>query len=289
MSRPDSRDHGEANSGEDLSSVLKRIMDWRYSTRGSKEARVRLANDEITRELLEAGLRLINQQFDPLPEPADDDPEIEASAFFKWLSIARVVKEVGRAGKLRATEAHARDRWKYRAHYIEDILAYALWDHHWRLQKHTADQARENLSSSHDLVEAVHQAAYEDHCALLENRSYRISVMASTLTARSSTLQEAFGSIYEFISETWSDVYRDVLDRRGLKLRPGISVDDFTAMLTAVADGVASRSLFDDSERLIDHGKARSLIGTAALAITAACIDPGDGQSLEQIIQMLAG
>jgi hypothetical protein len=167
-------------------------------------------------------------------------------------------------------------------------MAYALWDHHWRLQQEAAETARDDLSKSDDLAKAIHQAAYEDHCALLDNRSYRISVLASTLTKQSPILQESFRNIYDFIGKTWSEAYHEVLAARGLKFRPGVSVDDFTTMLTAVADGVASRSMFDDSPTLIDHENSRSLIGMAALAITAACIDPGDGLPLEEIVKMVS-
>lgn len=272
----------------DLSLVLKRIMDWRYSTRSSKEARARLANDAVTRELLEAGLRLITGELKAGRRPAtDDDPPVEASPFFDWLSVAKVVQEVGRSGRLRATDAQLRDRWKNRAHYVEDLLSYALWDRHWSLHEQAAQESRAGLMEGEDLVEEIHDASYKDMVALMDNRAYRLSLVASALAAGSPMIAQSNRDAYAYIGRTWSAVYADALAARGWRLRPDISLEEFTVILTSVADGIGFRLMFDDNELLIDHGRERSLLGKAALAMAAACIDFGDGMPLEQLVRQM--
>ncbi len=48
------------------------------------------------------------------------------------------------------------------------------------------------------------------------------------------------------------------------------------------------RMLSDSNAKPIDHEKKESPLGKAALAITAACIDSGDGKSLEEVVGLLA-
>ena len=98
----------------------------RTGTPAEAEARAKLANHDMTRELLEAGMRLVTEQFKPGQPPNQDEPIDDASPFFEWLSIARVTAEVANGNKdMKATEGIFRDRWPRRADYIEDLLSCA--------------------------------------------------------------------------------------------------------------------------------------------------------------------
>jgi len=60
-------------------------------------------------------------------------------------------------------------------------------------------------------------------------------------------------------------------------------------MLTAFAEGLGLRIIAETNTRLIDHERRESLLGKAALAIAIACIDTGDGLTLEQMVAQMEG
>jgi hypothetical protein len=58
--------------------------------------------------------------------------------------------------------------------------------------------------------------------------------------------------------------YQQSVDRRGLRLRPGISLEQITVLLTALVEGTALPMIADsNAESLIDHEQQWSLFGLA--------------------------
>ena len=78
---------------------------------------------------------------------------------------------------------------------------------------------------------------------------------------------------------------------RGLRLRPGITLDDCADLLAAVANGLALRALADPAAPVIDRAQRRCLLGTAALALIAGCVEradsDGDSLSLEEAVRIM--
>ena len=268
---------------EDLSPILRRLV----RRRRTKEAQKRLANDRLTREYLDAGLRLITEQMTARGN-ADDEAEDDARPFFGWLSKHKIIEEVGRGGGLQGSEGSFRDRWEFRGDYIEDLLVYALWARHWSLVASVAEESRELLTHSVDFVHAIHQVAYRDLCTLLDNPAYKISIIGAATAARDDTARDAIAETYRVITDSWSSLYKMTLEARGLKLRPGVTLREITDMLTAMADGLGLRIIADPGSPLIDHDRQESLLGKAALAFVIACVDIGDGQSIEDLVRTLS-
>jgi hypothetical protein len=99
-------------------------------------------------------------------------------------------------------------------------------------------------------------------------------------------MKTAMAKVHHQVDASWLPVYEAAIAGRGLRLRPGITLDDFADMLSALSSGLSLRILSDPDAHanLIDDSRRRSLLGTAAIAILASCIDPGDGKSLEEVI-----
>src|ERR1700733_6147201 len=101
------------NSRSEKRPRLPRLLSWHSSTRKTWEARMRLANSELTTEYLEAGVRLIAAQFGESRRSLGDSvhqPDTP-SPFFDWLSERKVIDEVSRAGRLRGSQGTFEDRW----------------------------------------------------------------------------------------------------------------------------------------------------------------------------------
>jgi hypothetical protein len=88
----------------------------------------------------------------------------------------------------------------------------------------------------------------------------------------------------------WKSFYEEFLLSRGLRVRSGITIDECVTLLAALADGLALRALADPAAHVVDHDRRHCLLGTAALAILAGCLeraDHSDGLSLEQVVRAM--
>jgi hypothetical protein len=275
----------------DLSQVLKRLMSRHSSTRKSTDSRRRLANDVLTREYLDAGLRLISKELGAENGEGADDEEFEDQArpFFDWLSQSKVIDEVayGDLG-LHGSAGTLRDRWPFRSDYIEDLLTYSLWVRHWAPHVEMAEAATEPLASADDFAEAVHLLAYYDLTLLRESPTYRLSLIAAATADRDTTARQAVGEMYQILHQAWHKLYDTVLTTRDMPLRPGMTLDDVTILLSAMIEGLRLRMTADPDTPIVDPEHERSLLGTGVLSLIAGCIDPGDGRSVEDVARDLA-
>lgn len=271
---------------DDLSLVLMCLMSRESSTRKTSQARRNLANNPLTREYLDAGLRLIAEQFRPDIDLAadDDDKWSRQSAFFDWLSAQKVIDEVSRGGNQRGNQGTFEDRWPYRDYYIQDLLAYSLWVRHWEEQAAIPETFAERLTAGTDLAQAVHEASYSSCRAQLTNPSARLWLITSAISDRYPAMKTAMAKVHQQIEAGWMPVYEAAIAGRGLRLRPGVTLEDFADIISSLSSGISLRILSDPDAKLIDDERRRSLLGTAAIAILASCIDPGDGKSLEEML-----
>lgn len=268
----------------DLSRILRRLV----TRRRTREAQRRLANDPLTLEYLEAGLRLITRQMTPQPEPDLPDGDDDKQPFFDWLSKNMVVEEVAHGGVLRGSDGSFRDRWEFRGDYIQDLLAYALWSRHAVVSARTAKELLDVGTKSVDFVSAIHLASYRSLCSMLENAGFVFSILAPVAAARDDTARESTAATYEVVTDSWHALYQATLEARSLRLRPGITLREITWMLSAVADGLQMRHMSDPMIEIIDHERKESLLGKAVIAIVAACVDSGDGLTLEELVRNLS-
>jgi hypothetical protein len=93
--------------------------------------------------------------------------------------------------------------------------------------------------------------------------------------------------MYEDYLGSWKKLYADVMRERGLRLRPGLTLDDLANALSAATDGITLRAIGDPGAGVLDDEKRRSLMGTVALAVIHAFLEPeddADGLTLEQAV-----
>ena len=275
---------------EDLSKVLRNLMKGGGGTKKSRTARRRLANDKLTRAYLEAGMQLIAEQLKIEQTQAEvERTDEEILPFFQWLARQKVLDETDwRDKSVKPSEGAFRHRWEFQADYIGDLLAYALSVERWTGHTSFAKDSLEILTSNSDFVKVVHEVAYRDICSLVENPAHQITILASVAATRDPQAREIIGETYRFINKAWEQLYEATLSVRGLKLRKGISMREFGDMLAALADGISVRQLADPNVNFIDHERRESLLGKAALAVAAACIDIGDGMTLEEVVNLMA-
>lgn len=260
----------------DLTPVLTRLM--AHQPRAKETTKKRRANHPETRGLLDAGLRLIAEelQVDAI-RPRDGET---GRPFFKWMTMKSVLEEAG------LTEGKFRDRWLTLGDYHEDLLAYVLWTHHWASHMDVVQQAETTLAGG-DLAEAIKLVAYEDLKVMLSGAAQRISLISTGIAAQDQEGEARLSSLYAMARDAWSAVYERTLNERGLRLRPGIELDELTNILTSLIDGITIRALGDPETKVIDHETKETLLGKAVMMIAIAAIDPGDGMTLEEVIRQI--
>lgn len=256
---------------EDLSEVLTGLMTNARPT--SIEGKQKLANDPLTIELLEAGVRLIEREL------GGDDPLLA-----RWLSYQFVTREVNRRWHKTITESARRYRWPDHRDYIKDVVAYSLMKGYQAHYLTGTGPEREALLVNEDFARAVHDAAYADVVSAASLKSTRVQLIVTALGEETPPAAEALQDMYASVDKTWGTVYKELLDGMGLKFRAGLTIEDFTHALTAMSEGLQMRILADPNTKVVDHEAKTSLLGSVALALFISWIDHfEDGKTLEEV------
>jgi hypothetical protein len=276
---------------QDLSKVLRGIK-----RRGLK-SRTRQANDPVTAAYLCAAARLIQRHLGPgaSRSPADaNDPNSVERPLLSFLSQRAVAAEmahnpypfhrVGRTSTLR-------DRWRRQSDFIADVLRFGLWAWHYPAphQDEAAD-AEDEVIGGPDPVRGLHRLCYWDLTRLIDSPMFRLGLVAAAEAEGDPVIREAVSGRHQENTPLWKQFFANVLQGRGLRIRPGITLDDCVDLMAAVSDGLALRALADPAARIIDHPRRRCLLGTAALVLIAGCLEPvsqSDGLSLEKTVRAM--
>jgi hypothetical protein len=276
---------------QDLSQVLQHLN--RRTVLGRQWA----ANDPVTAAYLAAAMRLVRQRLGPLINiMADDlvDDDIDRSVF-SFLSQRAIAAEmahnpdpfprIGNTSTMRST-------WKSQSDFIADLLSFALWPGYYPedYQETRADGA-EKLASNASLAEAVDDLAYRVTDALAEMASFRLQLIAIASADRSEIIRKALESKYHRAHSLWKQTYAEFLDARRLRLRPGMTLDQMTNILTSIVEGSMLRAISDPDADVLNRLERRSLLGTAAQAILNGCLEPiedSDGRSVAEALDAIA-
>lgn len=278
---------------QDLSKVLRAL------NRRTPFARRRQANDPVTAAYLMAAVRLIQRHLGPGASrgQADaTDADSISRPLLSFLSQRAVAAEVGhnpppfpRVGRV----STLRERWKRQSDFVADVLRFGLWASHYPAahQSEIAD-AKDEVIRGPDPVRGLHRLCYWDMTSLLATPMFRLGLIAAAGAEGDPLIGEAISGRHRENSPLWKSFYEEVLRSRGLRIRSGITLDDCVILLAAIADGLVLRALADPAAPVVDHTRRRCLLGTAALALIAGCLEPagqGEGVGLEQAVRAMMG
>jgi hypothetical protein len=280
---------------DDLSDIITNISGHKASTRK------RRANDLKTRQIIAAGMRLLERQFGPAEEAHDDDVERREYPFFQWLSRAQIAAEVvvadpaiepyDRAQHQKTFEKAMERLWSPVDRFLTDLLRYALHVRHWSLHIALAKEATDILidgATGGDLIDSIQTVAYEDLKLGIDSPAWRLQLITAALAEQHPKLRDVQVKTYDDVDSSWIRVYDQLFLAAGWKLRPGVTMQDLNLMLSTAAEGAALRALITP-KGVIDHVAKTSILGKLALALVVACIDPGDGLTLEERATQASG
>jgi hypothetical protein len=279
---------------QDLSKILRGL------NRRTSFSRRRLANDPVTAAYLAAAVRLIQRHLGPGASRRTADPDDGDSIerpLLGFLSQRAVAAEVGRnpapfhrVGRV----STMRERWRYHSAFVADVLRFGLSASHYYSGVREEDVAAAigQIVSGQDAVPGIHRLSGLMMTRLLTSPMFRLGLIAAAEAEGDPVIREAISERHGEATPAWRKSCEDFLRSRDLLMRPGITIDDGIALLSALADGLAMRALADPSGIAADRDGQRSLLGTGALALLAGCLrgaGDGDSRSLEQTVRDLIG
>jgi hypothetical protein len=267
---------------QDLSAVLRNLH------RSMRWGRDRLANDRVTAALLAAGMRLLVRHTGPGGRRRVDSERLLLGS----LSQRRVAEEFARNPPPFVRHGNGvsmlRDRWTPHSAFVTDLLTFAVWRENYRpgfRERRAADAER--LVRGPDFVKAVHDISYRHTAEGAELPSVRLSLALMTAAEGDDEVARIISAVYEDYLGSWKRLYADVMAERRLRLRPGLTLDDLANALSAATDGMILRAIGDPDATVLDPARGRSLMGTVALAVIHAFLEPDDdptGLTLEQAV-----
>ncbi|GIG62293.1 hypothetical protein Lfu02_66650 [Longispora fulva] len=264
---------------DDLSGIVVNL------NRRDPVVRGRLANHPLTRSYLEAGTRLVDREFFAVPTEGFTRP---LATLTRETVIAEVADEPSELAK-RSSVGSFRDRWAYFPDYLSDLARYTLRIRRWSLHTELAEQAVPALSGG-DFVAALEEIAYRDmvYVSGTASTAMRFRFLLTAWAEQDEQLRGAMTSVYRDITDHWSAMCESVFAARGLRLRPGVTFEQLSVLLTALAEGLALRAAGDPGAPMLDHERRRSILGTGAMALFAGMVDSGDGRELGAVVADVA-
>jgi hypothetical protein len=257
----------------------------------------RLANPRV-QGLLDAGSRLLAGVVDadmesPFRFPSGDAVCTEAARYppFSRTAPAAPGDEAERlfgrrlppgAPERRAADNAFKKTWPLLEHYRADLAMYTLTKPAWFAGDEVAKHALALMTEDPAAIDAVLERIAVDDLKLFEDALFRVQLVMQAMAPSEKVIQEALDRMYANIDRTWTLVYQGILDHYGARLRPDVTVEDITYMLTAVAEGAGLRRLVQpDNTAIADAVRRRSILGKAALCVFAASIGgEGDDRTL---------
>ncbi|WP_175637349.1 hypothetical protein [Sinomonas mesophila] len=248
-------------------------------SRVKSKNRARLANSDLTRAFLNAALSLT----DHLLGPGGEDSAEVARQSLAYLSRPRIVGRAREAyPELVPTEAKFRDRWAGQQDFLSDFVAYALKAREGYLRRAIDAWADELACSGGDFASAIHRVAFEGMSFIADQPAYRLQLLLTASAEADPIAAEALRQLYASMTAAWFGLYRQVVERFGLRLRAGVRAQEVNIILQSLAEGLGLRVLAGVEEPLVNRTRGTSLLGTAALALLSSLVDDGDGLTLAE-------
>ena len=265
-----------------------------------------LANSPLTRAFLEAGRRLAENDllgnipeakrtFRPLSSLTREGVIDEAKVILRQARnddhIARALYGTvpDRGGRrTRPSAGTLRDRWDVLPLFLGDLVRYVLRERYSLTDGMLDAATRAELCETPDFSVAVDKVAYDDmRVVYADETSARFQHLITALADFHEEIRTALGGVYEHSFSYWRGVYAEILEARGVSLRPGITLDELTMMLTGMAQGLSLRHIGATIGTVVDHHHRHSLLGKATQILIAGAIDPGDGREVAAVVDEL--
>jgi hypothetical protein len=249
---------------EDLSSVLCNIGWGKLSV-----TRAKLANDPATRDFLELGLSLL--QDDLLQHTGPDFDQGDRSRLFESLSRERIL---ARAADLDTEKQKLltvnmfRHRWDRKDRYSEDLISYLFRLGPQRERLKEMESAALALLPDVSLKELVQLLATAEVDTILIDPIFNLQTIIQAALPNHPKVRQFTQAQYEMILTGWANLYERIAMAYGLELKPGLTWSDVALLFNTVVEGALVRARIDKVEAVLSNGE-RVLAGAILVMLPA--------------------
>jgi hypothetical protein len=258
----------------------------------------RQADNPRTMEYLEAGERLLQRDLArDGGQPPDSGIRPPFEEVLAWLSRRRVVHEAVRRWKPDPrnprdngpTEAAFRYRWRTQAGYLRDLVIWALSPRMDRpAEIATAEAVIDRVQGGEvPLPDAISEIAAKEINALRQDKPFRLQMMFLATLAHDPQVSDALHRIDRANVDAWIDFVRQSFGKLGLKPRRGVDFEQLGCALHTAGEGTMFRTMLP-SRPGSAAASCPDLLGFIAKALVLAAADPGDGKTLDELINEMA-
>lgn len=255
---------------QDFAGIVTRVRGKRATTRAA------LVNSPKVAAYLRAGATLVERNLGGPRHPGPSDRKPYWSGI-RFLTERAVIHEMEHnpapflsqkgAGAYRAT-------WATHDDYLNDLLAFLFHGMNYEPQYGEELQTRaEWLIEGGSFTAALDQVTYHEVQALCRMPLFRLQLIMVASAERNDGIHTAIAENYSGALEPWKKIYESTFAARGLRLRPGISLDQLAGMLAGVTEGLAVRHLGDPGAGVLGDGPEGNLLGLAVIAILNSCLE----------------
>ena len=251
-----------AGQQEDLASVLGYIGQGRLAL-----TRAKLANTPATREFLEIGLSLL--QDDLLMHTGPDFDQGDRSRLFESLSRERIMTQADALDpdKRKILTIHMfRHRWDRKDRYTEDLISYLF-----RLgpqQRHLDEMAEAAMAmlTQASLKELVQLLAATEVEAMLADPVVSLQTIVQAALPNHPKVRHFIQAQYDLLLPGWAGLYEKITAAYGLTLKRGVTWPDVALLFNTVVEGSLARARIDRVEASLSNGE-RVLAGAILMML----------------------
>jgi hypothetical protein len=257
---------------EDLAPVLENIG-WGMLA----ATRAKLANTSTTRDFLEIGLTLLQE--DLLWHRGPDFDQGQRSRLFESLSRERILaraQELDTDQRKRLTVNMFRHRWERKDRYTEDLISYlfrpGFMERHFEEMAATARAAVADAS----LKELVESLAGAEVQFMLINPIISLQAIVQVALPNHQKVRHFIQAQYDFILPRWARLYEQISAIYGLRLRPDRNWLDVALLFNTAVEGVLLRARIDRAEPKLSNGEG--VLAASILTMLPSLLEapPGD-------------
>ncbi|WP_433077935.1 hypothetical protein ACQP1P_35890 [Dactylosporangium sp. CA-052675] len=266
---------------QDFTGIVRHVRGKKDSTRSA------LVNSPKVALYIWAGTTLINRQFGPRAQaPAAGAGRRPVWSGLRFLTQEAVIAEAGRAAPPFTAQKGAgpfRATWAQRADYVNDLLSFYF--HSMNYEHHYNAESRGDWLFDGAFSDAIDQTTYREIRELCAMPMFRLQLALAATAGPDDEVRRFIAENYRGALDPWRKAYAEIFAHRGLRLRPGMSLDRLTKMLAAVAEGFGVQLLGDASAEVANDPAAGNIVGEAVMGLLYAFLEPaggGPGRSLRE-------
>jgi hypothetical protein len=260
---------------QDFSGIVTRVKGVRESTRAA------LVNSLKVASYLKAGAMLVEHNLGapsaPAPGPDGCKAYWSGLHFLSERALSREVATLEPPFLRQKGTGPYRSTWASHDDYLNDLLAFLFHAMNYDPQYGAELETRGDwLISGESFTDAIDRAAFHEVMAITRMPLFRLQLVVCATADRNDGIHDAIANNYAGALEPWMKVYEAAIAARGLRLRKGITLEQFTNMLAAIAEGFAIRQLGDPAAGVVGTEPKDNLVAMAVLGIMNSYLEPAD-------------